>query len=134
MVGGGDYGASQFNLITQALRQPGSAFKTFVYLSALEAGLTPDSLVDDAPVRVSNWTPDNYNGRYYGEVTLRESFARSMNSVAVRLTQKVGLKTVAATARRLGITSELRPTGGLPLGAPDVTQNGRTSVREGGAQ
>lgn len=121
MVGGRDYGASQFNRVTQALRQPGSAFKPFVYLSALEAGLTPDSLVNDAPVRVSNWTPDNYNGRYYGDVTLRESFARSMNSVAVRLTQKVGPKTVAATARRLGITSELRPTGGIALGASEVT-------------
>src|SRR3546814_16245622 len=121
MVGGGDYGASQFNLITQALRQPGSAFKTFVYLSALEAGLTPDSLVNDAPVRVSNWTPDNYNGRYYGEVTLRASFARSLNSVAVRLTQKFGPQTVAATARRLGLTSALRPPSRIGTVAPAAT-------------
>ena len=121
MVGGRDYGESQFNRVTQALRQPGSAFKTFVYLAALEAGLTPDSTVTDAPVRVSNWTPDNYNGRYYGDVTLRESFARSMNSVAVRLTQKVGAKTVVATAERLGISSPLRPTGGIALGASEVT-------------
>ena len=121
LVGGRDYGESQFNRVTQALRQPGSAFKPFVYLAALEAGLTPDSMVNDAPVRISNWTPDNYNGRYYGNVTLRESFARSMNSVAVRLTRKVGAKTVVATAERLGISSALRPTGGIALGASEVT-------------
>ncbi len=121
LVGGRDYADSQFNRVTQALRQPGSAFKVFVYLSGLEAGLTPDSVVKDAPVRIGKWTPGNYGGRYYGEVTLRESFARSMNSVAVRVTQKVGPKTVAATARRLGITSELRPTGGIALGASEVT-------------
>jgi penicillin-binding protein 1A len=121
MVGGADYGKSQFNRVTQALRQPGSAFKTFVYLAGLEAGMTPDSIVKDAPVRIGNWTPDNYNSRYYGEVTLRESFARSMNSVAVRVTQKVGAKTVVATAQRLGIDSELRPNGGIALGASEVT-------------
>ncbi|MGF1630474.1 MAG: transglycosylase domain-containing protein [Kiloniellaceae bacterium] len=121
LVGGRDYGDSQFNRVTQALRQPGSAFKMFVYLAALEAGLNPDSMVQDAPVRVSNWTPDNYNGRYYGDVTLRESFARSMNSVAVRLTQKVGPKTVVATAQRLGISTTLSPTGGIALGASEVT-------------
>ncbi len=121
LVGGRDYGDSQFNRVTQALRQPGSAFKAFVYLAGLEAGLTPDSMVKDAPVRVGKWTPRNYGGRYYGEVTLRESFARSMNSVAVRVTQKVGPKTVVATAQRLGITSKLRPTGGIALGASEVT-------------
>ena len=121
MVGGRDYGESQFNRATQALRQPGSAFKAFVYLAGLESGLEPDSIVKDAPVRIGNWRPENYNGKYYGEVTLRESFARSMNSVAVRITQKVGPKTVMATARRLGISSELRPTGGIALGASEVT-------------
>jgi len=121
MVGGRDYATSQFNRVTQALRQPGSAFKAFVFLAGLEAGLTPDSIVKDAPVRIGNWTPDNYNGRYYGQVTLREAFARSMNSVAVRVTQKVGTKTVAATAERLGIESKLRPNGGIALGASEVT-------------
>ncbi len=121
LVGGRDYADSQFNRVTQALRQPGSAFKAFVYLAGLEAGLTPDSIVKDAPVRVGKWTPGNYGGRYYGEVTLRESFARSMNSVAVRVTQQVGPKTVVATAKRLGIGSELRPTGGIALGASEVT-------------
>ncbi|NIA68111.1 PBP1A family penicillin-binding protein [Pelagibius litoralis] len=121
MVGGRDYGVSQFNRATQALRQPGSAFKTFVYLAGLEAGLNPDSEVQDAPVRFGKWTPKNYGGRYYGKVTLRESFARSMNSVAVRITQKVGPKKVVEAARRLGITSELRPNGGISLGASEVT-------------
>ena len=121
LVGGRDYGDSQFNRATQALRQPGSAFKTFVYLAGLEAGMSPDSQVTDAPVRMGQWQPKNYNGRYYGEVTLRESFARSMNSVAVRVTQKVGPKKVVEAARRLGITSELRPNGGISLGASEVT-------------
>ncbi len=121
MVGGRDYGASQFNRATQALRQPGSAFKTFVYLAGLEAGLSPDSQVNDAPVRMGDWRPKNYAGRYYGKVTLRESFARSMNSVAVRVTQKVGPKKVVEAARRMGITSDLRPNGGIALGASEVT-------------
>ncbi|MEQ8355601.1 MAG: PBP1A family penicillin-binding protein [Kiloniellaceae bacterium] len=121
LVGGRNYGDSQFNRVTQALRQPGSAFKVFVYLAGLEAGMTPDSTVEDAPVRIGKWTPGNYGDRYYGEVTLRESFARSMNSVAVRVSQKVGPKTVMATAQRLGISSELRPTGGIALGASEVT-------------
>ena len=121
LIGGRDYGDSQFNRVSQALRQPGSAFKAFVYLAGLEAGLTPDSPVKDAPVRVGKWTPGNYGDHYYGDVTLRESFARSMNSVAVRVTQKVGPKTVVATAQRLGISSDLRPTGGIALGASEVT-------------
>lgn len=121
LVGGRDYGDSQFNRATQALRQPGSAFKTFVYLAGLEAGMSPDSQVTDAPVRMGQWRPKNYGGRYYGDVTLRESFARSMNSVAVRVTQKVGPKKVVEAARRLGITSELRPNGGISLGASEVT-------------
>src|SRR3546814_1613407 len=81
MVGGRDYGQSQFNRVTQALRQPGSAFKAFVYLSALEAGLAPDSTVTDAPVRVSNWTPDNYNGRYFGDVTRSEEHTSELQSL-----------------------------------------------------
>ena len=121
MVGGRDYAASQFNRATQALRQPGSAFKAFVYLAGLEAGMTPESPVVDAPVRMGKWRPKNYAGRYYGNVTLQESFARSMNSVAVRVTQKVGPKKVVEVARRLGISSDLRPNGGIALGASEVT-------------
>jgi penicillin-binding protein 1A len=125
MVGGRAYGQSQFNRATQALRQPGSAFKLFVYLAGIEAGLRPDSRFEDAPIRVKTpsgpWAPKNYAGRYYGEVTLREAFARSLNSVAVRVSQQVGPEEVAATARRLGITTPLEPVPSLALGAAEVS-------------
>jgi len=121
MVGGRDYDASQFNRATQALRQPGSAFKPFVYLAALEAGRRPDDQVLDAPVTVGKWSPGNFNDKYHGEVTLREGFARSLNSVAVRLSQQVGVDRVAAAARRLGITSDLDVSPSLALGASEVT-------------
>ena len=121
MVGGRDYADSQFNRAVQALRQPGSAFKTFVFLSAFERGYNPDDRVVDEPVRFGKWAPENYKGRYYGEVTLREAFTRSLNSVAARLTMQLGPETVADTARRLGITSELKATGALGLGASEVS-------------
>lgn len=121
MVGGHDYGKSQFNRATQALRQPGSAFKAFVFLAGVENGLTPDSNFKDAPVRVAKWSPRNYGGKYFGNVTLREAFARSLNSVAVRVSERVGRKKVAATARRLGITSNLEATPSIALGASEVT-------------
>jgi penicillin-binding protein 1A len=121
MVGGRDYGESQFNRSVQALRQPGSAFKAFVYLAALENGWQPDDRMTDAPVAVGNWRPDNYGGRYYGDVTLREAFARSLNSVAVQLTERVGRDRVAEAARRLGITSYLEATPSLALGASEVS-------------
>ncbi len=121
MVGGVDYGKSQFNRAAQALRQPGSAFKPFVYLAGLEAGLTPASVILDAPVRVGNFRPKNYAGRYHGEVTLTKALAGSYNSVAVRLIQQVGIDRTIAWARRLGITSKLRREAGLALGASEVT-------------
>jgi penicillin-binding protein 1A len=125
MVGGLDYGQSQFNRAAQALRQPGSAFKLFVYLAGVEEGLTPDSRWTDGPVAISTatgpWTPRNYGDRYYGEVTLREAFARSLNSVAVQVAQGVGPKKVAAAAKRLGITTPLEATPSLALGASEVT-------------
>lgn len=122
MIGGYDYRQSQFNRATQALRQPGSAFKPFVYLTALETGqFTPDSRILDAPVDIAGWRPGNFGDKYYGEVTLRESFARSLNSVAVRLVQKVGPRRVAKTAERLGITTDLVPNGSIALGASEVT-------------
>jgi penicillin-binding protein 1A len=121
MVGGRSYDASQFNRATQALRQPGSAFKAFVYLAGLEQGFKPDDHLPDAPVTVDGWKPRNYNGRYYGRVTLREAFARSLNSVAVRLSERSGRGKVAAAARRLGITSKLDPGPSLALGASEVT-------------
>ena len=121
MVGGRDYAESQFNRSVQALRQPGSAFKVFVYLAAMEAGWRPDDRMTDAPVAVGEWRPQNYDERYYGDVTLREGFARSLNSVAVRLTEQVGRERVAEAARRLGITSDLEVAPSLALGASEVT-------------
>ncbi len=121
MVGGRDYAKSQFNRAVQALRQPGSAFKPFVYLAALEQGSRPYDRMVDAPVRVEGWSPRNYGDRYFGQVTLREAFARSLNSVAVRLSERAGRDQVAAVARRLGITSDLDVTPSLALGASEVT-------------
>lgn len=121
MVGGKDYAQSQFNRATQALRQPGSAFKVVVYLAALEAGRNPDELMRDAPVTVGNWTPRNYNDVYRGEMTLREAFARSSNSVAVRLLGQVGRERVIRLAQRLGITAELDNAPSLALGASEVS-------------
>ncbi|MFQ6017442.1 MAG: transglycosylase domain-containing protein [Kiloniellaceae bacterium] len=121
MVGGRNYAASQFNRATQALRQPGSAFKTFVFLAGLEQGISPDDRVTDAPVAVDGWKPKNYGARYYGAVTLREAFARSLNSAAVRISERVGRGKVATAARRLGITSELKAGPSIALGASEVT-------------
>jgi penicillin-binding protein 1A len=121
MVGGESYDSSQFNRATQALRQPGSAFKTFVYLAALEAGYSPGSRMVDAPIAIDGWQPSNYADKYYGNVTLREAFARSLNSVAVQLSERVGREEVAKTARRLGITAPLRKHPSLPLGTSEVT-------------
>lgn len=121
MVGGRNYVSSQFNRSTQALRQPGSAFKPFVFLAGLEHGLTPDSRMNDAPLRVEGWAPRNYGGRYYGEVTLREAMARSMNSVAVQVSEQSGRENVAEVARRLGISSKLDTSASIALGTSEVT-------------
>ena len=121
MVGGRDYNASQFNRATQALRQPGSAFKTFVYLAAMEQDLSPDDRIKDAPVTVEGWSPRNYGDRYHGVVTLREAFARSLNSVSVRLSERVGRERVVAGAHRLGITSDLDLRPSIALGVSEVT-------------
>src|SRR5829696_4938458 len=94
MVGGRDYARSPFNRATQARRQPGSAFKLFVYLAALRAGLRPDSLVEDRPIEIGSWRPRNHGGIYRGDITLAEAFAQSSNVAAVRLAQRVGLRNV----------------------------------------
>ncbi len=120
MVGGRDYGASQFNRATQALRQPGSAFKLFVYLAALERGLHPDDTVTDARVDVGGWAPKNFDGRFRGSVTMREAFAQSLNAAAVRLADRAGRARVAEAARRLGITSDLAPDLTVALGSSSV--------------
>ena len=121
MVGGADYGKSQFNRATQALRQPGSAFKPIVYLAGLDAGLTPESKLLDAPVRLGNFSPANYDGKYHGLVTMTDGLARSLNTVAVRVLERAGVDRVVRWARKLGITSRLRREGGLALGASEVT-------------
>ncbi|MCZ6603776.1 MAG: penicillin-binding transpeptidase domain-containing protein, partial [Alphaproteobacteria bacterium] len=121
MVGGADYRASQFNRATQARRQPGSAFKPIVYLTALEAGWTPSDPLADAPVTVDGWSPRNYSGTFRGSVTMREALARSLNAATVRLAREVGFTRVLATARRLGVASDLSPHPSLALGAGEVT-------------
>ena len=121
MVGGRSYGASQFNRATQARRQPGSAFKIFVYLAALERGMTPDTVMRDSPVVFGDWQPQNYSGKFVGEVTLREAFARSLNTVAVKVSERAGRRRVISTAHRLGITSDIPPHPSIALGAADVS-------------
>jgi len=121
MVGGRSYQDSQFNRATQAQRQPGSAFKLFVYLAALDAGFRPDSLAVDEPIEVDGWRPRNASGEYKGQVTLRTAFAESINTVAVKLTEHIGRDKVIGVARVLGITSDLRPTPSLALGSFETT-------------
>ena len=121
MVGGRSFDASQFNRATQALRQPGSAFKPFVYLAALEAGFTPDMRITDAPLSIGGWSPKNYADKYFGEVTLREAFARSLNSVAVQLSERVGREKVVQTAKRLGVAAPLSAHPSIALGTSEVT-------------
>lgn len=121
MVGGRNYKASQFNRVTQALRQPGSSFKLFVYLAALENGFLPDSQMVDQPINIGSWHPHDYTGKYMGQVTLREAFAESLNSVAVQLAETVGREKVIEMAKRLGITSPLEADPSLALGSNVVT-------------
>ncbi|MBX9592276.1 MAG: PBP1A family penicillin-binding protein [Hyphomonadaceae bacterium] len=121
MVGGRSYGESQFNRALRARRQPGSAFKPFVYLVALEAGMTPESTVLDAPIITKGWSPSNDDGRFRGPVTLREGLTKSINTVAVRLNMSNGVRKTVAAAKRLGIRSELRPDASLALGTSEVT-------------
>ncbi|WP_298964527.1 PBP1A family penicillin-binding protein [uncultured Methylobacterium sp.] len=121
MVGGRDYADSQFNRVTQARRQPGSLFKLFVYLTALRNGYRPDSVMVDRPTQVGEWEPENYGGRYRGSVTLRTAFAQSVNTVAVQLAEAVGLPAVIATARGLGVQSEMPSVPSLALGSAETT-------------
>lgn len=121
LAGGTDYQQSQFNRATQALRQPGSAFKLFVYLSAFEKGYTPDYTLMDAPISIKGWSPENYDKEYAGEVTLEEAFTKSINTVAVRLAQEVGINNIVRTARKLGITSDISPDLSTALGTSEVS-------------
>lgn len=127
MVGGRDYGASQFNRATDAMRQPGSSFKPYVYATALEHGFKPESIVVDAPICLGNWCPRNYGGGYSGSMTLISALTRSINTIAVRLSiavgdgnPKLGRARIVETARKMGITSPLPDTPSLPIGADAV--------------
>ncbi|MEG3088380.1 transglycosylase domain-containing protein [Sphingomonas sp. PB4P5] len=117
MVGGKDYKTSGFNRAVQARRQSGSTFKLFVYLAALRSGLTPDSMVEDEPVTIADWSPKNSDGRYAGNITLRRAFAKSSNVAAARLTQQVGVKNVIRAARDLGITTPIPNEATIALGS-----------------
>lgn len=127
MVGGTDFWKNQYNRTTQALRQPGSAFKPFVYLAAIESGMTEDDLLIDSPISFKGarpgqlWTPKNYDGESHGVVTLKTAMAKSLNVATVRLADKIGIQIIIDTAQKLGIKSTLQPYLPIALGASDVT-------------
>ncbi|MCE1237865.1 MAG: penicillin-binding protein 1A [Hyphomicrobiales bacterium] len=121
LIGGVDYSKSQFNRAVAAKRQPGSAFKPFVYLTAMEHGLTPETIREDAPFSYKGWSPKNFEKEFKGPVTLKEALADSINTVAAKLAIEVGPKNVAETAMRLGITSSLMATPSIALGTSEVT-------------
>jgi penicillin-binding protein 1A len=120
LVGGRDYGESQFNRATQAVRQPGSAFKPFVYLAALRAGKSPWDSVVDAPITIEDWTPENFSEKHLGPVTLHKALATSVNTVAVAIGEEIGRGAVIATAQQLGL-KDLKPYRSLALGAQGQT-------------
>ncbi len=120
LVGGKDYVSSIYNRATQATRQPGSAWKLFVYLAALEAGIKPDDQVVDRPITINGWSPRNSSGRFSGSMTLRNAFAYSINTVAAQLGQEVGTGTIADMARRFGVTTPINTQPSSVLGTSDV--------------
>src|ERR1700712_3099090 len=121
MVGGRNYADSQYNRAVTAKRQPGSAFKPFVYLTAIEAGLTPETIRQDAPLDIKGWRPENYSHEYLGPVSLTQALAQSLNTVAVRLGLEVGAQNVVRTAHRLGISSKLEANASIALGTSEVS-------------
>ena len=120
MVGGKDYVSSIYNRATQAERQPGSAFKLFVYLSALESGMKPTDTIVDEPITINGWSPRNSNRTNLGPVTLREAFSRSINTISAKIGAQVGFGTIADMARRFGITTEISTYPSMVLGSSDV--------------
>jgi penicillin-binding protein 1A len=120
MVGGRDYVSSNYNRATQAQRQPGSAWKLFVYMAALESGFTVNDNVVDEPVNINGWRPRNSSGRYSGTIDLRTAFAYSINTVAAKIGQEVGTSSIANMARRFGITTEINTSPSMVLGTSDV--------------
>ncbi len=121
LVGGKDYGSSQFNRATDARRQPGSAFKPFVYLAALRNGYRPYDTLVDSPVTIGNWSPKNYNHRYRGTVTLTTALKRSINTIPIKLAEDIGRRSIIRTAHKLGIYSKLSANRSLPLGTSEIS-------------
>lgn len=120
MVGGRDYVTSIYNRATQAVRQPGSSFKLFVYLAALESGMTPDTKMVDQPIDIGGWSPRNSSGRNLGEMTLRTAFTYSINTIAAQIGQEIGTPAIAGMARRLGISTPINTQPSMVLGTSDV--------------
>ncbi len=120
MAGGYDYSKSQFNRATQALRQAGSSFKLFVYLTALEQGISPDDVLSDEPINIDGWTPQNYDKRFYGAVTVKQAFAKSLNVATVDLATYLDLDNIIKTALKMGITSDVNDEPSIILGAQEV--------------
>ena len=121
LIGGRQYAISEYNRATHASRQPGSAFKPFVYLAALEDGRYPDDIVFDMPVELGNWSPANYKDRYYGAVPMAEALARSLNAAAIHLQEETGRDRVVAVAKRLGFDGDIDPGAALALGVNEAT-------------
>jgi len=121
MVGGRSYADSQFNRAVQARRQPGSAFKLFVYMAALDAGLSPDSKMRDSPIVLDGWKPENYDAEYRGRITLRDAFADSVNTVAVKVAERVNRRRVIDIARHMGVQSSIVPHPSMALGTSELT-------------
>lgn len=121
LVGGRDYVKSQFNRVVKAKRQPGSAFKPFVYLTAIEQGATPETIEVDGPITIGKWRPENYNRKYHGPVTLKRALALSLNTVAAKVGAAAGPQNVVLTAQRLGIRSQLQANASIALGTSEVT-------------
>ena len=121
LYGGRDYTENQFNRATQARRQPGSAFKPFVYAAALEDGISPYDVRIDQPVTIDDWSPKNFSRVYMGPVTISEALRDSLNTVAALLAQETSIETVIATARKFGISADMQPFPSIALGSQEVT-------------
>ena len=121
MVGGVDYNKSQFNRAVSALRQPGSAFKPFVYLTALQEGFKPEDTIEDRPISIKGWQPQNDDRKYYGTVTLKYALAKSLNLATINLAQQLSGAEIIRNARKMGIDTPIQDTPSLPLGTFEVT-------------
>lgn len=132
MVGGSEFLTTMFNRTTQAKRQPGSSFKPFVYLAALDKGFSPGSIVDDSPVTFNTiegpYSPSNYNKQFSGKIPMRKALEKSINVVSIKLNDLVGPHHIVKTARKLGIQSPMKPVLSLPLGANEVSMMELTSA------